>query len=268
MGYSKGIVYFIDILGSKNRGFDESLKINNIFRDELNKVQERHRPTSVGRRYVTSFSDCAYIIYAIKDEYNTDETFCKYIYTSLYNTASTVAYFVSNGFLCRGGISCGDLYFEPDRNIIFGPAINEAYLLEQQAKMPRLIVSDELAKILVEYDTSIKLKNEMAALLNGEIILKDTIDGWYFLNYLNYLIGVGSVGLGTRSFTFNNYYEQVKANSINALYTQNNHDIIAKHKWHLNYLERMKQYNDSLHEMNENDLVNMVLRNNTGQNGA
>jgi hypothetical protein len=152
MGYSNGIVYFIDILGSKERNFDDSLKISNIFHDELEKVQKRHRPTSVGRRYITSFSDCAYIIYAIKEEYNKDDIFLEYIFTSLYNTASTISHFVANGFLCRGGIYCGKLYFEETKNIIFGPAINNAYLLEQKARMPRILFDDTLAEKLLQYD--------------------------------------------------------------------------------------------------------------------
>jgi hypothetical protein len=261
MGYSKGIVYFVDILGSKDRNFDDSLKINNIFHEELEKVQQRHRPNAVGKRYVTSFSDCAYIIYAIKDEYDSEDVFMEYIFTSLYNTASTIAFFVVNGFLCRGGIYCGELYFDSTKNIIFGPAINNAYLLEQKAKMPRLILEDALAKKILLYDEEIKAKNEMARLINGDIILKDPSDHRYYLNYLNYLVGVSSVGLGNRTFTFDSYYEQARNFSLNTLSQKNDHDIIAKHNWHLNYLDAIKKYNENLPEIPENEFVEIVLRN-------
>ena len=116
MGYSKGIVYFIDILGSKNREFEDSLKISTIFHDELENVRIRHRKTSIGNRFVTSFSDCAYIIYEIKNENDKEELLLPYIYTSLFNTANTVAFFVANGFLCRGGIAFGELYFDGKKN--------------------------------------------------------------------------------------------------------------------------------------------------------
>jgi hypothetical protein len=244
MGYSKGIVYFIDILGSKNRNFNDSLKINEMFHEELEKVQKRHRPTSVGRRYVTSFSDCAYIIYAIKEEYDKDDIFLEYIFTSLYNTASTIAYFVVNGFLCRGGIYCGEVYFDGTKNIIFGPAVNNAYLLEQKAKMPRLLLDDELAVKIIEYDKKIKSANEMARVTNGNILLQDNIDKKYYLNYLNYLTGVSSVGLGTKAYTYHSFYEQAKQHSLDVITNADDYDIILKHKWHLNYLEKIRDYNN------------------------
>ena len=255
MGYSKGIVFFVDILGSKNRGFDESLKISNIFHDELENVQERHRETSVGNRFVTSFSDCAYIIYEIKKENDKEDILLPYIHTSLFNTANTVAFFVGNGFLCRGGIAFGELYFDKTKNIVFGPAINESYLLEQEAKMPRLIFSDELATKLIKYDRELKEKNELAKRMNGEIILKDNIDYRYYLNYMNPFIGVGSVGLGNKLFRFDSYYEQVKTNSLNTIKNEINHDIIAKHNWHLNYLENIKNMIYDFQEITEQELI-------------
>jgi hypothetical protein len=255
MGYSKGIVCYIDILGSKDRTFEDSLKISTIFHDELENVQRRHRETSVGNRFVTSFSDCAYIIYKIKDENNKQEILLPYIYTSLYNTANTVAFFVGNGFLCRGGIAFGDLYFDGEKNIVFGPAITESYSLEQKAKMPRIIFSDELAEKINIYDKEIKAENELASRINGEIILKDDIDQRYYLNYLNPFIGAGSVGLGNTSFQFNSYYYNVKNNSLNIIENELDHDIIAKHNWHLNYLESIKNKVDNYQEITAEEII-------------
>jgi hypothetical protein len=272
MGYSKGIAYFIDILGSKNRNFDDSLKINEMFHEELEKVQKRHRPTSIGKRYVTSFSDCAYIIYAIKEECDKDDNFIKYIFTSLYNTASTIAYFVINGFLCRGGIYCGELYFDETKNIIFGPAINNAYLLEQKAEMPRLLLNDELAIKIIEYDKKVKSINEMARITNGNIIIQDDVDKKYYLNYLNYLTGISSVGLGTKAYTFHSFYEQAKQYSLDVISTADNYNIISKHKWHLSYLDKINNYNNNLPEMSEKEIFELILKNSSSimsqQNGT
>lgn len=49
---------------------------------------------------------------------------------------------IKYGFLIRGGIAYGDLYV--DSNVLFGPAHVEAYELEQEADMPRVIASTEL----------------------------------------------------------------------------------------------------------------------------
>jgi hypothetical protein len=112
----------------------------------------------------------------------------------------------------------------------------------------------------------------MARVFNGNIIIKDSIDNKYYLNYLNYLTGVGSAGLGNQSFTFDSFYEQAMQNSLNVIAEANDYDVIAKHKWHINYLKIIKEYNDNLPEMSEKDFVELVLRNNernkSTQNGV
>lgn len=46
---------------------------------------------------------------------------------------------LATGLLLRGGITSGDMYVQDD--IIFGPALTEAYLLEEKnAKVPRIII--------------------------------------------------------------------------------------------------------------------------------
>jgi hypothetical protein len=246
MGYSKGVVFFVDILGSKNRDFDKSLEIINIFQDGLktlkksNSFQLRHSETPVDNLFVTSFSDCTYVIYEIKKENDKEEIVLPYIYRKLFDIIDIFAFFVSNGVLCRGGIAFGELYFDKTKNIVFGPAINESYLLEQEAKMPRLIFSDELATKLIKYDKELKEKHEQAKRMNGEIILKDNIDHRYYLNYMNPFIVFDALQLVNKPFRFDSYYEQVKAKSLNAIKDEKNHDIIAKHNWHLNYLENIK----------------------------
>lgn len=49
------------------------------------------------------------------------------------------------GILCRGGVAVGDCYHGP--SMIFGPALVEAYLLENTAHTPRIAVSDEIATL-------------------------------------------------------------------------------------------------------------------------
>jgi hypothetical protein len=177
MGYEKKLAVFIDLLGTKNSKFDELNKINNIFHNELIRLNEKQMSC---KRFATSFSDCAYIIYEIYEHNENDgkdNAFYYYIHDSLLDLAYTISTIQINGFLCRGGISYDELYYNKDRNIIFGPAINEAYKLETEAIMPRIILCDRLGDDLYKKeDTVINKKFQ-------KLIRKDAIiDDRYYLN--------------------------------------------------------------------------------------
>jgi hypothetical protein len=40
--------------------------------------------------------------------------------------------FISNGFICRGGIAYGDVHYEEERSLFFEPAVNRAYQIENE----------------------------------------------------------------------------------------------------------------------------------------
>ncbi|AEF84082.1 hypothetical protein TREPR_0899 [Treponema primitia ZAS-2] len=247
MGYSKGIVYFIDILGSKKRidDFDGSLKINNIFHGSLYDL-ETLANFDCGEKYVTSFSDCAYIIFKMKDEYSDDKMFVKYLYHSLDEISMLMRNFVSNKFLCRGGIAMGNLYFDETKNIMFGPAINNVYELEQKAKMPRLIFDDDLAKMLLDYETELKKNDKYFNIFVRylDIIMKDNMDHRYFLNYL-----AGSPMLLDNSI---DYYARQQEWVKNIIEKEPDHEIVAKYNWHLDFLTTVK--NDYVINRDERDV--------------
>lgn len=261
MGYKKGLVYFIDVLGTKDRDFDANLSIAKVFRNEMNNVQQRHRNTSVVDRCVFSFSDCAYIVYALKDEYANDaDTKIKAIYQSLYNTTQTISIFLSKGFLCRGGIAYGDVYFDLDENIIFGPAVNCAYYLESKiAVYPNIIIEEQLAKEIIEFDREVKSINLMAEMQNGEIALYNDETKQYYLNYLNYLCGVSCVGLGTEAYSFERLYEEAIEMSTKEINdNSNNERVVAKHQWQIRYLNYMKNIRDSEIEVDPIELLKIM----------
>lgn len=260
MGYKKGLVYFIDVLGTKDRNFNDNLKIASVFRNEMNNIQLRHRNTSVVDRCVFSFSDCAYIVYALKDEFQNDEDYKnRFIYQSLYNTTYTIATFLAEGFLCRGGIVYGDVYYDLNQNIIFGPAVNYAYKLESEiAFYPNIILEDELVQKVLTFDQSIKSKNPFASLTNGQIILHNDITKKYYLNYLNYLCDVSSAELGTESYSFEKLYEKAIVLSNNEIIkNSNNKNVVQKHQWQIQYLNEIKQYRDSGIEIDPISLLNL-----------
>lgn len=72
------------------------------------------------------------------------------------------------GFFVRGGIACGWAYH--DANVLFGAGIVAAYELESyDAWVPRIVVTDEVAKMLHDYQCERDLR-------------KDDDDGRWFVN--------------------------------------------------------------------------------------
>lgn len=277
MKYRKGLVYFIDVLGTKNHNFDELYKIANIFHNELGNTQNRHNPNSVGDRHVMGFSDCAYIIYSLKEDHlNDEEIRLKYIYTSLYNTAIMLNIFTNNGFLCRGGVCYNDLYYEKDRNVIFGPAVNEAYLLEsKQAVVPRILLSDELAGDILQFDNNLK-KQTPLSVQNGNILMHDPTDNKYFINYLNIFYQHEEFGAGSCQLVLQDVVDISSTNSKNTIndlrceIVQCEEDkrsslqnILEKHKWQLWYLKAAMSAHDSAPPpFTEQELMEMFMKQN------
>ena len=64
-----------------------------------------------------------------------------------------VHYLSRSGILCRGGVAIGDCFH--DDNVIFGPALVAAYLLELTAETPRIVVTD--AVVDLAGDTTVPL---------------------------------------------------------------------------------------------------------------
>jgi hypothetical protein len=49
--------------------------------------------------------------------------------------------FISNGFICRGGIAYGDVHYEEERSLFFEPAVNRAYQIENEEVIyPRMLL--------------------------------------------------------------------------------------------------------------------------------
>jgi len=251
MGYEKGLAVFIDILGTQKSNYNELNNINNIFHNELIRLNEKQMSC---KRFATSFSDCAYIIYEINEHNENNEkdtAFYYYIHDSLIDLAYTISTIQINGFLCRGGISYDELHCNKDRNIIFGPAINEAHKLETEAMMPRIILSDKLGDDLYKKE-DIVIKNKFQ-----KLIRKDVIDDRYYLNnlyafsqfdYMDYDEGLFNekIPLGDKEYSFDECYSKLKKNSIEAVKNNTDHKIIAKHKWQLNYLTQHRKERKSL----------------------
>lgn len=243
LSYKKGIVIFIDVLGTKERenDFENSLKINNIFHDTLEDGEKHNDRPIIYQRHVHTFSDCAYIIYDYKK--NIEECrkdWGKLVKVALYNTELIIEKFLKNNLISRGGISCGDIYYEEKRSLFFGPAINEAYELEsKEAIYPRIIVSPKVAQLYFFrerdflYKESSPEQREFARKINGVILKRD--EKKFMLHYLN------SYELGHNYLELEEKFNELLIYIENQLEKyKNNNRILEKYEWLKKYIENSK----------------------------
>ena len=243
MGYKKALSVFIDILGTKNSDFDALLSVNKIFHNELIRIKGNQM---LCKKYVSSFSDCAYIIYNF-NEYNGDDktAFHLYIHEALVDIAYTVSAILLDGFLCRGGITYGELYYKESKNFLFGPAINEAYKLENEAIMPRIVIDDKIGYDYYQREGGFCKHNENFR----RLIRKDIFDNRYYLNYLYAFSQFDDdveyfdekITLGDREYNFFEFHSILINNSSNLIDNEKDYKIIAKHNWQLRYLNQHKK---------------------------
>ena len=245
LSYKKCPVIFIDILGTKEQSdFDTQFKIQTTFYSALEKERgiDANHDYAVYKRFITTFSDCAYIIYDYKDGIDAcikDDD--KLFLIALYNTEKLIAQFLKEGFLCRGACTFGEVYYDEEENMLFGPAINEVYTLEQKkAIYPRVIIDPNISEHFTNRNAEIYGNSK----INGSIIKLDT-DGVSFLHALNtYDTGINLYEFEFLSETINDLStseilkrKQNIQNSNDKTYIKAQQKIIAKHEWMLDYLK-------------------------------
>jgi hypothetical protein len=181
MKYEKRICCFIDILGFRQHiretvtenGEDHEDKIQsiiNIFELSKNMVDDSGFSKT---KVVTYFSDSIVISY----EYTEN--------SQLYHTLIDLLYLsfelANQGFLVRGGVTIGRLVHTKD--VIFGPAMVEAYDLEsKKAIFPRIIIQKDVV------DNGVKYRQENHSASDELGYIEDIItmdeDGHYYIDYI------------------------------------------------------------------------------------
>lgn len=177
--YEEKIVCFIDILGFK-KIIDESkegrldklksiYKIYSEFREE-NSLAEK----AFARIFTTQFSDSMVFSMPLTHQ---DGAF-----SFITRLRFLLMRFAAEGILCRGGIAFGELYH--DDEIVFGPALNEAYTLESEiAKYPRVVVGPDIIRIAKTFKGPQNDEVDVSHALS-KILGYDT-DGFYYVEYLD-----------------------------------------------------------------------------------
>ena len=254
--YKKGLVIFIDILGSQNQNnFNKLYEINNTFHTTLLANEKNNKEHIVYQRTIHTFSDCAYIIYDFKEGVPPQKQKLGQLFeVALCNCEHLLLHFLSKNFVFRGGVAYGDLYYEKDRSILFGPAVNEAYQLESKTAIyPRIALNNFVAETIIEHWNRIALemdnpKTEKEALIYSMIgnakrlegcIVKKDFDGIYMMHYLNSI----EKGIGVVSFT-NMSNEQFLDSCKTLCYSQidansGKYHIIQKYTWLLGYIDSL-----------------------------
>jgi hypothetical protein len=252
--YEQTVAIFIDILGSKEiTGFEEKHKIHKIFHESILESQKRQETKDkdhvIYTRKLFSFSDCAFFFYRYKPEVqNNRKDINKLLQVALFNSAHITLELLNEGYILRGGITCGDVYF--DDMSFFGPAVDRAYEIEsKEAITPRILIDSKFGADLFKHET--KIYSEVFGESNPNyhfmpkrsfiptIAMKDGND--YILNTLYILEMENSIALGKTIITHNNLTNNllIKIDSQIPNYPWN-HKVRPKLEWMKEYLKTSK----------------------------
>lgn len=175
-------ILFIDLLGFKS-AIDKSVDDEELFKKIHSAVNslyrakdENYKGPLLGKDFgveISVFSDSL----VISKDLNDSGSF----YYLLNIAYFTIIEILSSGFLARGAITIGKLYH--NKKVIFGPAINNAYLLESKCAIyPRVIVEKEIVeKMLLENHLN-EIDEERKWY---EKLLKEDEDGLQFIDFLS-----------------------------------------------------------------------------------
>jgi hypothetical protein len=145
--YSKRFVAFIDILGFTDIIRRTALPEPGITIDEIVAALDIPSPAEKGKLIIGSVGDISnsdHKITQFSDSLIISTNYSDAGLLHLIDHIEKIAFsFLKMGFLCRGGIASGLLFHE--ENVVFGPAMIEAYQLESsEAICPRIVLSKEV----------------------------------------------------------------------------------------------------------------------------
>lgn len=227
LDYEKRIVAYVDILGFKNMVADSrknaevSERIHNALK-RIHKIVERNysKGISNGTEFgieVSTFSDNAVISYPAKE----DNLF--FLIIELIHLQLDL---VIEGVLIRGGITIGDLYH--DKDVVYGPAMVQAYEMENRiAVYPRIVVD---VKAIVSYIEGIH--GDTDAVKEIFALLRQDSDDLFFVDILNQ---------SQEIYPEKRYYEwltRIRAIIIEGLRNPNLY-IRVKYQWLRNYFNKI-----------------------------
>jgi len=175
----ESFVVFLDVLGFKDlvldaESHDEVDGLLKKFYHAVSKNLSIIKPKEgMDRHKVRTFTDNVLISWPVREEGEIE-------YSSLIYSASEFQLkLLLEGFFVRGGAVKGPIYV--DEEFIFGPALIKAYQLEsKKAKYPRIVLSEEVLKKVMDYSKHYGDKRKSP--FNFELLIDK--DSEIFINYL------------------------------------------------------------------------------------
>lgn len=229
MGYETRVVAFIDILGFKN-----SIRNSNSNDEEFNKIltsltdlKEFFKQNKDSADIETDIelnadtqilqvSDCLIISRLIQEQGG--------IFHMLSDCAFAIHLLISNGFLCRGAIKCGNMYHKG--TTIFGQAYLDAYFAEEKEKLPIVKFDKNLFEVVRQFPGP---QNKQITEWEVDYIKKDCKmlkNGEYYLNYFtDYESLVGEEDLTLM------HYEKLRNIIVNGLSQAEKKSVFKKYSW-------------------------------------
>lgn len=270
--YENYLVIFIDMLGTQAKEDINSIYLDySIFhstilsKDGKYITDGRDGGITSGKKirmYAHTFSDCAYMLYKYDEEsLNSENDKGLLIENSLCHFERILLRLLQDAVVFRGGVSYGEVFYEKQKNILFGPAVNQAFQLEdKQAKNPRILVSPDVANIYNnhfqrcveefenpsnDYGKCLQKILQLEGIGNptesqGRIVVRDSSDDKYIVNYLNSVKTVDYIELpeiSTFSLDFEKQFlsfAQVKSNEAEE---KNNLKVKEKYDWLIKYIQ-------------------------------
>lgn len=231
MYYSNRVVCFVDILGFKNQishsiiGEIENEDVTSGIIKCFDAIKYYNNPAShidgfTERFIFTQFSDCFTLSFDCSEK--------DMVYYSLLQILWTQTELASIGILCRGGISSGLAAHTND--YVFGPAIVNAYNMEQKAFYPRIIADQSIIDVGVKSRGHNNEHDQREYICD---ILKQDDDGLYYIDYFE----SSKSELDETGFEYPQYLNDIYEHIVKGLLIQDAR-VNAKYLW------MQKKYNN------------------------
>ncbi|MGM0789881.1 MAG: hypothetical protein ACQEUD_07290 [Bacillota bacterium] len=215
--YEKKILVFFDVLGFKDMVLRKYKDKPEQIKEILNTMHVLSSPSYTSELII--FSDSVINILEIKPNYSEHEqTFADYL-NVIFNDIATIQVnmFGLYGVLIRGSIVIGDIYYEGENNLLFGPALVDAYELESKYCIyPRFLIGKSIVDKISEAEW---------------LGVTEDVDGHYYIDVFKWLVKLEPEK--QHLLTLKSKIEE----EINMLGDKPNLGVLSKYSWFLNKIK-------------------------------
>lgn len=185
-------VAFLDLLGFKNITNEQNCAFIKAFFNDIELIKfsfDSPMGTTVFGRNLVEDADFTIMSDSIVIATENSYAGLAYLLFLCSTIQSRLLTSPAHPLLLRGGISCGNYY--KLNNLSFGPAMTEAYLLENQANSPRVIIDPKIIEKMMTdgvlgqkgIDRYLSDSDQFTTMI--EVFLTTFGDDFYFVDYFN-----------------------------------------------------------------------------------